>query len=51
MIAIFVTLFADSISLQSSPIGCMPVALGFELVSFYENMLHSMDDGPIVHWA
>jgi len=51
MIAILVALFADSVSLQSSPIRGMHVAQSCELVLLYEDMLHTTDDGPIRHWA
>ena len=51
MVAIFDALIVDSISLQSSPIGGVHVARGFELVLLCEDMLHKLDDGPIGHWA
>ena len=51
MVAIFVVLIANSISLQSSPIGGVHVARGCELVLFCVDMLDSTDDGPIGQWA
>ena len=51
MITIFIAPVADSISLQSNPIGGMHVARGFKLVLLCEDMLNSTDDGPIGHWA
>ena len=51
MVAIFVALIADSISLQSNPIGGVHVARRFELEVLCEDMLNSMDDGPIRHWT
>ena len=51
MNAIFVALFAYSISLQSSPIRNMHTVRRFELMPFYKDTLHSTDDRPIIHWA
>ena len=51
MVAIFVALIADSISLQPSLIGGVHVAWDFKLVLLCEYMLNSTDDGPIGHWA
>ena len=51
MVAISVVQIVDSISLQSSPIGGVHVAQGFELVRLCVDMLHNTDDGPIGHWA
>jgi len=39
------------LSLHSIPIGGMHIARGFELVPVYEDMLHSTNDGFVVHWA
>jgi len=51
MVAIFVTLITDFISLQSSSIGGVHVAQGFKLILLCKDMLNSTDDGPIGNWA
>jgi len=49
MVAIIIVLIADSISPQSSPIGGVHVAWGFELVQLCEDILNNTDDGSIGH--